>query len=232
MALFAAIYTLSLHFDAGRERTLLQTRAISVLIPSLIPLGASIGGGRVDYGAHLGGAVAGAALGLVLLRAWPRTEVLPRFRRGAAVLACVGAIAFGAALFVITQNYQRFARGAELIPLDQIPKTDAEIPARSKDLLARYPHDPRAHFFEAITLLKVGDMASGEHELRAALAEEDTIRLSLSREFEMRVRGLLAIVLAGQGRTAEANSEAKPACASTDTAQQMKGLMDKGHLCD
>jgi rhomboid protease GluP len=113
-----------------------------------------------------------------------------------------------------------------------LPKTDIEISARAADLLARYPRDPRSHFFRAIAFVRARDSAGAERELRAALSNEETIRLVLGREFEMRVRGLLAIVLAQQGETDAAKREAKPACGSAETPKQTRGVMDQIHLCE
>ena len=48
MGLFAAMLVVSLHFPAGAVRTVLQMRAIYVLIPSLLPLAGALNGEKVD----------------------------------------------------------------------------------------------------------------------------------------------------------------------------------------
>jgi rhomboid protease GluP len=232
MALFAAIYVLSFHYDAGPVRSQLQMRALNILIPSLLPLGASIGSGHIDIGAHMGGAITGTCLGLLLLRIWPRAELLPRWRAGATAVAAVATLAFTLTLFPIIHSYHVFARVGALVPAEQLPKTDAEIAARSADLVARYPRDPRTHYFRALALVRTHDMAAAEQQLRSALADEDIIRLGLSPEFEIGARGLLAAVLLDQGKSVEAKAEAKPVCASARTTENMRAVLDKGHLCD
>ncbi len=228
MALFAAIFTLSFRFDSV-VRNQLQSRAMGVLVPSLIPLGASFGSGRVDYGAHLGGAVAGVLLGSILIPLWPRDKVLPRFQQGAAFVASCGCLAIALSLFAVLRAYPLFAQA---IPTDQLPKTDAEIASRASDLLSRYPQDPRSHFYRAITLVRARDHAAAELELRAALADEDIIRVTLGPEFEMRARGLLATALALQGELDKAKMEAKPVCVSTAATKPTRNILDQIHLCE
>jgi rhomboid protease GluP len=228
MALFAAIFTLSFRFES-LVRNQLQSRAMGVLVPSLIPLGASFGSGRVDYGAHFGGAVAGVLLGVILIPLWPRDKILPRFQKGAAFMASCGCLAVALSLFAVLRAYPLFA---QTIPIEQLPKTDAEIAVRATDLLSRYPKDPRSHFYRAITFVRAHDQVAAERELRAALAEEEMMRLMLGPEFEMRVRGLLATALTLQGEIDKAKTEAKPVCASTATPKPTRNILDQIHLCE
>ena len=69
MGLFAAMLVLSCRF-ADPTRGRLRITAIQVLVASMLPM-ASASFGMVDYGAHLGGAIAGAAAALLLLALWP-----------------------------------------------------------------------------------------------------------------------------------------------------------------
>jgi rhomboid protease GluP len=229
MALFAAIFMLSFRFE-GAPRMQLRIRAMNVLIPSLIPLGLSLGGGRIDYGAHLGGTIAGVLLGLMIIPLWPRDEVLPRFRIGAAFIASLGGLALAFALFSVLQTYPVFA--VSLIPDDQLPKTNNEGAARATDLLARYPQDPRAHFYRAVALLQARDFPGEERELRLSLAGQELIRSLINSQFEMLIRGALAEVLAKEGKENEAKNEAKPACLATDMPAQLRSAFNKAHLCD
>jgi hypothetical protein len=73
---------------------------------------------------------------------------------------------------------------------------------------------------------------AAELELRAALAEEEMMRLTLAPELEMRVRGLLATALALQGEIDRAKIEAKPVCASTATPKPTRNILDQIHLCE
>ncbi len=72
MALFAAMLVLSFRLPSGPLRTRAQVGSTRILIPSLLPLATTTAGAmQIDYGAHFGGALAGAGLGLLLLRTWP-----------------------------------------------------------------------------------------------------------------------------------------------------------------
>ncbi|EJJ29210.1 rhomboid family intramembrane serine protease [Rhizobium sp. CF142] len=93
VGLFAAVIAVSIRFRSTPLAQPLQMGAIQILVPSLLPIifGAK-NGEHIDYAGHLGGALAGAALALLLVVFWPRERPNPRF--GAA------AVAFSA-LFVI-----------------------------------------------------------------------------------------------------------------------------------
>jgi rhomboid protease GluP len=231
MALFAAIYTASFHFGATAARTKLQTNALGILVPSLIPLGVSAAGGRVDFGAHLGGAATGLLLGLLILKVWRRNDMLPGLRVPATLFAAAGWLGFALCILPIAQDYRTFALASKLIPPDQVPKTDGDAVARSSELVSQYPEDPRAHYFRAIALIRARDNAGAERELRAALAEEEVIRLMFTPALAANVRGVLAAVLS-EGKTDEAKVTAAPACASPDLAATIRSALDKVHLCD
>jgi rhomboid protease GluP len=232
MALFAAILTISFRFGPTAVRAKLQANSLYILVPSLIPIGTSVASGRVDLGAHLGGALTGLILGLLITRIWPRNAILPGLRLPAAVLAAAGGLAFALSTVAVAQGYRVFALASGLIPSAQLPKTDAEAVSRSEELLSRYPNDPRAHYFRGFALMRAGDGKGAESELKAALAEEEVIRLELTPAFEMGVRSLLAGVLSDQGKTDEAKAGAKAACASKDTQAALRAILNKAHLCE
>jgi hypothetical protein len=66
MGLFAAMLVASAHYPPGPIRTGLQLNAVYVLIPSLLPPAGALQGDQIDYASHFGGAIAGAAVGLVI----------------------------------------------------------------------------------------------------------------------------------------------------------------------
>ncbi|MFP2931691.1 rhomboid family intramembrane serine protease, partial [Pyxidicoccus sp. 3LG] len=77
MGLLGALLALSRRLPAGPEKTQLQLLSVQLLVPSLIPIGMSRTGGEIDFAAHLGGALAGGAVGLLLARVWPRSAPVP-----------------------------------------------------------------------------------------------------------------------------------------------------------
>jgi rhomboid protease GluP len=230
MGLFTGAYACSFRLPSGVQRTNLQMSLLRVLVPSLIPL-ANFAGAQIDYGAHLGGALSGAAIGLMLLRWWPRTEALPRFRRGALVLSIVGALGVALCVGPIAQGYPTYALATKLMPIAEVPKIDAAGKARSADLVARFPHDPRARLLRAEALLDSGDGTGAERELRAGLAEQDILKTQFSPELEAQLRTVLAFVLADGGKQGEAKTIAQPVCSPAGPAN-MRDALSAQHLCD
>ena len=71
MALFAAGLISSFRMSPGPSRWLVQANFVGTVITSIMPLAATAGATKVDYAAHIGGALAGAVCGLILLCSWP-----------------------------------------------------------------------------------------------------------------------------------------------------------------
>jgi rhomboid protease GluP len=229
MGLFAAMLVASAHLPPGAVRVRLQMRAMYVLIPSLMPLASALQGHKVDYAAHFGGAIAGAAIGLVMLQVWPRTETSPRFRHAAAAIAFAGVVVLAYPAMFIPQNYQGLAFASQLIPPDKAPKTSAEMRTRAAQLIAQYPHDPRPRFLRAADLLDANDLAGAEREARAGLADENAWRSILSAQLGNGLRIVLAVAINGDRRE-EALSTARPACGAVKDGP-MRKLLDDRKLC-
>ena len=229
MGLFAAMLVVSLHFPPGAIRTALLMNAIYVLIPSLLPLAGVLQGQKVDYAAHFGGAIGGAAVGFVILGVWSRTELLPRFRQAAAAVAIAGVMALAYPVLSVLGNYQAMAFTAQLIPPDKFPKTNSDMRAHAAELIAQYPHDPRPRFLRAADLLDANDPAGAEREARAGLAEEEAWRSILSAQVGTGLRVMLAIAI-NRDRPEQARSTARPACAALKDGP-MRKLLDDRKLC-
>ena len=209
MCLIAAAFLVSFRSRLGSRRGT-QFLMLRMLIPSLIPLAAESGGGGIDYGAHFGGAIVGLVVGGLILKVWPRSEAAPRLAPLARAIAVVGAIAFTGAGYEAYAAHGSYSLGAALIPESEMPKTDAEITARSKDLVRAYPKDPRAHFLRALAVMDTDPMTA-ERELRAALSQRQALAL-FNAEFEAALAAYLSRVLITEGRSDEARLTAKPYC--------------------
>jgi rhomboid protease GluP len=233
MGLLAAAFVCSFRYPPGALRTQIQMTSLQVLIPSLIPLAVSRTGQQVDFAGHLGGALAGAAAGLAMLKTWRSDSAVPGFTPLATAISIAGLAAFGLAFVPIAREFPSYTLDALLIPDDQLPKSNAEAKAKSADLSARYPRDPRAHLWQAITLLDRKDPAAAEIELRAGLAEERILKTRLKPELEARMRGMLALILFDRNQSAEAKAAAQPACGMTaDSFAALRELLLKAHLCE
>lgn len=238
MGLLACLFIVSFHFAPGPVRRHLQSMALRVLIPSLIPLVGSVNGMRVDFGAHLGGTLGGALIGLILIGKWPRTECLPRLRWLAAAIAMASLAAALVTPWMIVKTsflktrHEQDLR-AMLIPNSEFPRTDAEMKAKADSLAARYPRDPRLRLFRGMALLDAGDLVGAERELSAGLADAETMRSVLLPQTEELLRTNLALTLDGEGRKAEARAIAAPVC-KLDTAgsQSMRTALKGIGACD
>jgi rhomboid protease GluP len=230
MGLFAAALVVSFRYTNGLDRLSIQRRAIQVLIPSLLPLASAAKADRVDYGAHAGGAIAGAVAGYALLKFWRKTDVLPGYRRTAISIIALGLIGTLAAGIAIPLKYRFWVAASQLIPSAQLPKSDLAINEFTvKPFLEKYPNDPRSHFYEAIVLMGKHDLPGAERELRTALAAEYVMKEILAPPFNLYVQNTLALVLSDQHRTDEARQAAAAGC--LDQSSQLFGKLQAAGLC-
>ena len=171
-----------------------QVQLLRVLIPSLVPVFAQHGG-RIDYGAHLGGALAGLAFGSLLLLAYRRAErgqagVL-RFRtsRWAWLLLAPFALAlpitaYGVGHVAYPAARDEVARREALLPNDQLPPGGGATPEQVATWLGRYPDDPRVRLFQAEHAEAAGDLDLAA----AAIARARDTLPRFEREFDEAAR--------------------------------------------
>lgn len=213
MAMLAALLLASLRMPAGRMRTSVQVQAARTAVPALVPFGHAASSVHVDYGAHLGGAVAGGVLGLLLLRVWRDHLPLPERRAAAAGLAACLAVAFAAAGLAATLRFPaRAAAAAELIPDGRLPHDAAGFAATADRLLAEYPRDPRSHLLAATQLMRRNDLPAAIAELRTALPLVAAHPFGLPPPLGNVIRATAAMALYAEGNRAEAAAMALPAC--------------------
>lgn len=110
--LSAAMAALSFRLPTRRKRAFMLVLATLVLAAAFIPVEAR-GSVQIGYAAHLGGALAGTALGILLLSTWKEFCRLPRFQRAG---LAVGAGGLGLALLGIPVSLH-FSR--EFVALEQ-----------------------------------------------------------------------------------------------------------------
>jgi membrane associated rhomboid family serine protease len=127
MGLFAALFVGSFRLASGSDgRVRLQVNSLRILIPSLLPL-FSTSVGHIDYGAHFGGALSGAAMAALLLKHWPQTARLPQLRRVAIGIAAGGGILFAASAGFAIAKYSKY--DVTLIPHAELGQLPARIVA-------------------------------------------------------------------------------------------------------
>jgi membrane associated rhomboid family serine protease len=231
MALFSCMLALSWHFPKGGMRIRLRMWALYLLIPSLLPFSSAAKDIRIDYSAHVGGALGGALVGVVLLDLWSANDIRPRLRVVAGAIAVAGLAAILIAGAFAQRNFAVYDLGFALAPRSELPTTDEAALQQSADLIVRYPRDPRVQFIYAMTLLTNNDRAGAEKALRAALAEEAVWRRALTgSDVSERLHGVLALVLQDRGRRDEAIETAKPACMAS-TLRELRNRLDQAKLC-
>jgi rhomboid protease GluP len=187
---------------------------------------------HIDYGAHFGGAIAGAALAFALLKSWPETAFIPQRRRAAAFIAAVGVVLFAGSIGMAIARYPKY--DVAIIPQDELPRTAEEYRERAATLVARYPEDPRSHLYLGNALAAAKDYAGAERELRLAVARAEAHSAVFGNRQALISRGMLASFLAQHGRQGEAKAIAHQTCLASEDAilQKFVAMLTAQHLCN
>jgi rhomboid protease GluP len=230
VGLFTAAYVCSFRLPLAAGRTPIQLQLLRVIVPALIPLATTHTGSHIDFGAHLGGALGGTGMGVVLMKNWMPTSVTPRFRGAAATIAVAGCAATAVAVLLAFQHFPRYGSAVTLIPDSELPRTDEEAGRRSADLVSRFPDDPRSHWVRAVALIRASRTADAESELRVALSKWDGASWQLRPEFEGQLRILLAEVLVQEQRVEEAKAVAARVCTGAQS-EVVRRTLSRLRLC-
>ena len=230
MGMLATAFVCSFIFESVQLRVRMQKISLRLLLPSLVPALLPLAAMHVDYGAHIGGAIAGAAMGFVLREFWPDESPRPMLRKLASGIVAAGTVLPIWAFVLVSQHYPAYAaRHVPLIPeAELLPLPDAI--ARSQNLVDRFPHDPRGYLYRGFYFLERNNIGDAERALRTGLEEKDVLTTDLPHEVELALDLLLAAVLVAQGRTPEAKILAAPACGLPDLQSKkiIEMLKDKG----
>jgi rhomboid protease GluP len=218
MAMLAALFVTSFRMPVGPSKRAAQIQSARITIPALLPISRGAAALHVDYGAHFGGVLLGVAVGFFLLRTWRDDAPMPRFGRPALVVALVGVLCFAAGGVGAAWEYGTYESAqADRIPADELPHTTDEILARSAKLVAAYPRDALANFYDGEVKLHQGDPAGAEQRLRTGLAQSlaepgpDPDRPRLTNT----IRGELALALLAEGHRPEAQAISHELCSTT-----------------
>ena len=133
-------------FERGRLRLQLGR----VLVPSLLPFLDRHGQG-VDFGAHLGGAVVGAAVGALLLARLKNGKSPERTSLGIAVAFV--ALCLVSSVVVVARTYPKEKAQAtllaELVPNEELPAKGVPSNEKYEQWLVKFPNDPRVLLWQA-----------------------------------------------------------------------------------
>jgi len=234
VALFAAGLIVSFRMAPGPTRWLVQARFVGTVITTVVPLAATAGPDKVNYAAHIGGALVGALFGLLLLCSWPRANRLPRFEVVAQGIAAMGVLLIFTASVAMAARYPSYVARSPWIPSNQIPQNFAQMGSNGANLAARYPQDPRAHMFYGVALFGARDNAGAEREFETSLQLSERGGITMGPRFETTLWGMLAVVLASQGQRTRAKDVAETACQARGTgrpAPELMRLLQSARLC-
>lgn len=130
MGLMTAAFVLTSRRPRGNARFQMRSGILRLLIPALLPGASKM---HVDIAAHLGGAITGAMLGILLLMTWRRDLPEPKFRRLAMGLVVVGfltlSVGLGSGLATVYTMRADAAQSdaAALADLDRALKLDPKL---------------------------------------------------------------------------------------------------------
>lgn len=223
--LIAALFVASFDPEADADQTISRLKtSLFFGVPALLPLafGAS---GNVNYYAHAGGALAGAALAITPWLAFWSYDSLPRSASMTLLAGFAGSLV--CAGFAALHYSSYMADAAQYIRASEVPARPDELLKRSSDLVTRYPKDARAHVFRAVYFLEQANLNAAETEARTAmsLAASDVAGGPARTGAE----GLMAVVLWAQGRTSEAKAMAAAPCRAK--LPEVRRILQKQKLC-
>jgi membrane associated rhomboid family serine protease len=222
--LIAALFLSTFDPEADVDQTMSRLKtSLFFGVPALLPLafGAS---GNTDYYAHLGGALAGAALAMTPWLAFWSYESLPR-SAGMMLPGLAGSLL--CAGFAAAHYSSNMADARQYIRASELPTNGEEVLSKSLDLVTRYPKDPRAHLFRAIFLMEQKSFNAAEAEARTAmsLAASDVA----GGPVRSSAPAVLAVVLSAQGRVSEAKAMAVESCRARPG--EVRRILEKSKLC-
>ncbi len=223
MAMLLTLLLSSLGMPPGRDRRRVLIRSVWIMAVGVLPAGH--GTMHVDYAAHFGGALFGAAYGVLLLRTTGCDVRATRLATGENVAATLAACLILLTACTIACRFPTRVAPSATIPDGMLPRNKAEIAATAEDLRASYPNDPRSHLFEAQMLLGMNNKPAAELELRKAVQLADAAHGQFRPAVTNVIRGLLAITLAEDGQSDEARVVARAACNATDDAAPPAAIM-------
>ena len=228
VGLFAAAVLLAMRMPHNRARSSLTAQALFGLLSSVVPFflggGSTHDGMTVDYAGHLGGAIAGFAIGEFVFTAWRGDWLVPAYQRAAVGIVAVYAAAAILAAVPMTLVFHEYRQLVPALPVDP-----AQFREQADDLANRYPHDPRPMFEQGAKLLSAFRLPQAEERFRTGLAEHDLLRDTLDPSVEINMRAALAMTLYAQGKKDDAQASATPVCGAAEVV--IERLLEQSKLC-
>jgi membrane associated rhomboid family serine protease len=179
MGLFAALFIGGFRVPAGTAiRTRLQVNSMRILIPSLLPIFSSSSVGHMDYGAHFGGAIAGAAAAQVLAKNCAHSAGSDSRRRHCHRRRAPVCRQRRFRRRQLSEIRHRHHPSSRISGLDRRPPGARGNPRRAPSA------GPRAHLYLSGAVAAAKDDVGAERELRLALTQAQTYEAIFGAQFK------------------------------------------------
>jgi len=219
--------------DAVKARKV-RVRSLFLGLPAILPAFLGTAHDHVDYGAHIGGFLAGGMVWLVLGLLWRRGQPRPALGGAAALLGAGGsgvALVF-LALAMTGPAPAAVAVNSTLVPSAELPRNEEDAIKRSAELVTRWPDDPRSHYLRALYFLEQDDTTDAAEHLRTGIALMRAHSDELKPEMGYRMAMTLAAIVRSQGDIAAARGIAAEACAAPETQKwDMRADLVRRKIC-
>lgn len=228
VGLFVIAVFVALREPDRRMQSRMIRTAVGTLIPTLLPQlshGAAAGATLVDYADHIGGAIAGAMLGVLLLLS-ATTDTTRRL--GAQAAGVIGTAFFVAALLAVGPALAS-VREYRSISLDW-PAANTDWEAGIEQKVQQYPDDPRILMLYATHLYKAGNKAQARTELEAALAQTAALRDYFDPKLTIAIKAMYAGLLDETGEHDRARQIFAELCGADDPPD-IKALLARAKAC-
>ena len=234
--LFIALYISSYRLGS-EDRNRIQIKTLLIAFLFIWPMVAAVAldsTNMINYGAHIGGALIGAVIGMILLKRWPRNSRVAPLCEYIGPMTALVLTVFILSVVAVGVHYPTYKKMIGLMPSEEIPAMAADKLSQSSSLIARYPNDPRPHVFRALQLLDAGDIRGETTELKAAIADAQSMNYLFGNEYQTTVAELfLSSQLLAMNKTADAQQIAQPICQNMDVSQgETQRIMKKAGLCE
>jgi rhomboid protease GluP len=232
--LLASALIVSSRIDDPVLRRRMQMIAARTLIPAILPayISASANHGHVDYGAHMGGAMAGVLAAILLNITWNRETRRPRLMRVAIAICCSFGIAVTSAFAITAYRAPAYvAEKPKFIPEGQLRGDGPEMAAKSSGWIVKYPEDPRGYYYRGLSLFNHGDVPGAAEQLRRALSIYSASGDSFTPAFGHQLKLILAVVIQAEGNTESARAMGGDSCGAWDAPQSVVEIARKHGVC-
>ena len=231
--LLATAFVASARTNDLKLRRRMRMIALRILIPATLPaaISANANHWHVDYGAHLGGAIAGALVAILMHVTWNTETRRPALTKLALAISCTFGVAVSAAFAATLHRAPVYiAEKPQLIPKAEY-REGLEAIKRSSGWIASYPNDPRGYYYKSLDYLNHRDAANAAADLRVALSLYDANREVFAPAFGHNIKLVLALAMKAEGHFESAQAMARDACGAPDASQTVLDLAKKEAVC-